>query len=1091
MNLHIGEMEDGHYISLEGIYMMVQYIWDNIRALLQEDFAVDDLISLCYDSLDFQPAYGLLTLNTDQESLIEKLIAYSKEQSKTKHLLDLTENLNPSAFENHKPYIDIDINAEPIEALPKKSDCPYPGMVPFSEENAHHFFGREGEIAALLQKLEEQNFLFVLGPSGSGKSSLIFAGLITELKKRYPDYWLIKSIRLGSKPLQTFLATFGNDLDYTNHTSPLHQSNVDYWTRLVHAMLLRNNPAQRLLLIIDQFEDLFTQASQADQTLFCKIITVLCRVRYCTLLPVMRTDFYSDLMNSDLWPIDYGDRLEVAPLRGESLRQAITKPAIGLNVYIRQDLQERLVIDAADEPGTLPLVQETMVRLWEKMQGNILTLNDYEKKGNGEAGGLAIALISKADSVVDKLSDEKQDIAKRIFLRLVQLGKGRADTRCRQPIENLRAATDDQGHFEQTLTHLTQNRLLTLSAEQRGGQRQVDIAHEALIQHWPRLRFWIEENREMMRVHDLLTKAAVDWQQNGYHDDYLYRGARLVQAEEWAQLYGFALNELEYDFLEASKRSSKEQDRLNTLYHIIRKLSFILDLDQVLRETLRLMHRSIKMSYGAILLHDLPTNTLICHAEIGDGNSWKKRNEHLSPYSISMKRGRKILERGQVIRVGDLDNDTEWLPQRKVLDCRSGVAAPLISDSEPIGLMLLFHHDIDYFVDDHIGLIEATIPLISTAIDNACLHGYFIEQSTRFEAEATKNQAIVEGIANGVMIIDADNRIQSVNTPALHILKANKNDYSGRYLQDLRTPEPETIDERIINDLAKTILNAETRNQQIISNPYLTFRTQKDKQVVEATLSTIKPSTEGLSNTLVVLRDVSYETELERLRSELISNVAFALRTPMTSIKGYIDLLAADCVDSPETQKEFIRIVKANSDRIADLIMNYMIMMEIGSNLVEITPQVVHVETLIKEAISNVHNQIREKKLTCKVQIPHKLNPIKVDSNRVAQILNQLIDNAIKYTQPYDNILITLTSHGAWIQINIQDTGYGISEAELSQVFDRFYQGQQHKSGLLEYGTGLGLSIVKALVERLGGTVWVASKLGEGSTFSFTLPKNK
>ena len=365
----------------------------------------------------------------------------------------------------------------PVPGPASKPPCPYPGMVPFRAKDARFFYGREDEIEQMLQHLRHQRYLWVIGPSGSGKSSLVNAGLLPKLTASSyfsPGYWLVRSMRPGSRPTH----------DHDHGHSAATRSNPG---GAVASLLAASSPAQRLLLVIDQFEELFAQAERTEQARFIAALKGLRAVENCALLIAMRADFYPDLMNSDLWPIDASQRLEIGPLRGQALRLAIERPAADVGVYPEAGLVERLLADAADEPGVLPLVQETMVRLWGKMQRRVLTLSAYERLGGEGRSGLAVAMVEKANATLADLpTEEHRALARRIFLRLVQFGEGRADTRRQQSIADL-ASVGEATLFDQTLRHLADNRLLTQSGEEKEASKKVDLAHEALITVWPTL----------------------------------------------------------------------------------------------------------------------------------------------------------------------------------------------------------------------------------------------------------------------------------------------------------------------------------------------------------------------------------------------------------------------------------------------------------------------------------------------------------------------------------------------------------------------------------------------------------------------------
>jgi len=256
----------------------------------------------------------------------------------------------------------------------------------------------------ILNHLRHRRFLLVFGPSGSGKSSLIQAGLLTRLHdgRHFPSgIWLARELRPGDQPVQALGAAIGQ---------------IGEPSQVVAKLLADHPPAQRLLLVIDQFEELFTQAPREEQAHFIRLLQDLRLIRECTILIAMRADFYADLMNSDLWPIAPSQRLEISPLRGATLRRAIQQPAMDVGVRLEADLVERLLADAADEPGALPLVQETMTLLWAEMQGHVLPLSAYERLSSGGRSGLAVALAMKADATLDDLPAPQQEIARRIFL---------------------------------------------------------------------------------------------------------------------------------------------------------------------------------------------------------------------------------------------------------------------------------------------------------------------------------------------------------------------------------------------------------------------------------------------------------------------------------------------------------------------------------------------------------------------------------------------------------------------------------------------------------------------------------------------------
>lgn len=437
----------------------------------------------------------------------------------------------------------------PLPAPAPPPDCPYPGMKPFGLGDRDRFFGREKEIGELLERLRLHPFITVIGPSGSGKSSLVFAGLIPALRESRlfgSGGWRIESMRPGETPETT----------------------------LRQALAAETPESARLLLVVDQFEELFTLAKE-EAVPFQESLLKLAKTSNVYLVLTVRADFYAELMTSLLWQEIQNYRLEVVPLDAKGLQQAILKPAEAVGVFVEAALVERLVTDAAGEPGVLPLIQETLVLLWQRLERRFLPLRAYEAlvlprtayggQETGQKTGLLVAIARRADQAIKELRDEpekQQAIARRIFLRLIQFGEGRADTRRQQTVEALRAATDDPALFNKTLTHLVNCRLLTPSGDDKHSTRKIDIAHEALITGWPELQQWITRRRQAEDARRRLAAKAEEWR-NGKRG-LLDEKNELPEAENW--LSSPDANDLGYDealpaMVAASRKAIEELEQ--------------------------------------------------------------------------------------------------------------------------------------------------------------------------------------------------------------------------------------------------------------------------------------------------------------------------------------------------------------------------------------------------------------------------------------------------------------------------------------------------------------------------------------------------
>ena len=231
------------------------------------------------------------------------------------------------------------------------------------------------------------------------------------------------------------------------------------------------------MLVIDQFEELFTQGATEAAGFFAAIQRLIA-LRQCFVVLTVRADFFGDLLSSTLWPTIQAHRLEIAPLGANQLRAALVKPAEAVGVFIESALVERLVAGSAGQPGLLPFVQEVMVRLWAKLERRYLPLRAYEALvlplagySGSERSGIQAAMAQLADEMISRLNPEQQRIARRIFLRLVQFGEGRDNTRRQQPVSALRTNDENAALFDHTLRFLAENRLIVLSGEEGGETR--------------------------------------------------------------------------------------------------------------------------------------------------------------------------------------------------------------------------------------------------------------------------------------------------------------------------------------------------------------------------------------------------------------------------------------------------------------------------------------------------------------------------------------------------------------------------------------------------------------------------------------------
>ena len=261
----------------------------------------------------------------------------------------------------------------------------------------------------------------------------------------------------------------------------------------------------------------------------------------------MRSDFYSKVAAyKGLAETITVHQMLVSPMTEKELREAILLPAETVGLELEKALVETLLKDTIEAPGVLPLLQHSLLELFERRNGNLLTLAAYQ-----EIGGVKGALAHRADATLDTLTEEERQLTRRIFLRLVQPGEGLADTRRRAAFSEVLSRKGETGMLEMVVQTLTNANLLVTSHDPDTQEVVLDVSHEALIREWPRLREWLDEDQQGLRIRTHLSQAAQEWDARGRDEDTVYRGARLLEAEEWAAAHPDDINPLEKTFLEA------------------------------------------------------------------------------------------------------------------------------------------------------------------------------------------------------------------------------------------------------------------------------------------------------------------------------------------------------------------------------------------------------------------------------------------------------------------------------------------------------------------------------------------------------------
>jgi WD40 repeat protein/class 3 adenylate cyclase len=434
------------------------------------------------------------------------------------------------------------------ERDPASEICPYKGLATFEVEDAAYFFGRERLVGELAARTVGVGLLGVVGASGSGKSSAVLAGLVPSLAAGLlpgSERWRVARMRPNEHPLQEMRAAL---------LSAGLSSNSDDDLAGALGQLDRGG---RLILLVDQFEEVFTTAIDEERDAF---VATLARAasddkERVIIVLTLRADFYGHCGEyPELARLLTANHVLVGTMRADELQRAIDLPARRLGVRVESGLSRALADEVADEPGGLPLLSTTLVELWAAREDGWLRIDAYER-----SGGLRGAVARLAERSYQQLTDAEKQTAKSLLLRLV--GSGEGDTAVRRSVPVGEFDFERDSAAATVLARLIQDRLLTRRED------IVEIAHEALIREWPRLRDWLEEDVHGRAVRAHLTAAAKQWQESERSPAELYRGPRLSVVMDWADTHPQQLNTLEREFVsesrQASEREAERQRRTN------------------------------------------------------------------------------------------------------------------------------------------------------------------------------------------------------------------------------------------------------------------------------------------------------------------------------------------------------------------------------------------------------------------------------------------------------------------------------------------------------------------------------------------------
>ena len=431
--------------------------------------------------------------------------------------------------------------------------CPYQGLFHFGPNNSDFFFGREVFVSRLIRAVEKYSFVPVLGASGSGKSSAVLAGLVPKLQQS--GCWQFTHFRPGSEPFYTLAVAL----------VPLYEPQQDATEQMAQARRLaallqsgevrlsdvitsiqQNYPNQRVLLIADQFEELYTLCRDKKtrrQFLDC-LLTELSETSNSSsalvVVATMRADFLSSALSHRRFADALKADIKLGAMSPEELLEVIEKPATKMGITFESGLAHRILKDVEHAPGNLPLLEFALTELWKQRSNRELTHSAYE--AIGEVDG---SLARYADEQYAKLSTAERMQVRRVFIQLVRPGEGTEDTR-------RRATKAELGDDQWALVKQLADTRLVVTSQNEAQQETVEVVHEALIRNWGELRRWMTTDREFRAWQERLRGSMQQWEATDHDDGALLRGAAFAEAKERLEKRREDLSETERTFVEAS-----------------------------------------------------------------------------------------------------------------------------------------------------------------------------------------------------------------------------------------------------------------------------------------------------------------------------------------------------------------------------------------------------------------------------------------------------------------------------------------------------------------------------------------------------------
>ncbi|VAW34605.1 High-affnity carbon uptake protein Hat/HatR [hydrothermal vent metagenome] len=663
-----------------------------LRKLMDAAFNFNELRTLCFDlGYDFDKFGGE---SQGKTAVIRKTIEYADKQNQLEQLIAACATATPN----------YDWPTGPAPDQP----CPYRGLFAFREEDKHLFFGREAFTEMLTEFVLARRLTAVIGSSGSGKSSVVFAGLIPALRQQ--GNWLVVTFRPGERPFHALAAVLMPHLDpmlskvdqlaETKNLANRLQAGELALADILPDILAQQAANTRLLLIADQFEELYTLCPDGDtRHRFLDLLLdnegghKALPYNFHTVL-TLRADFMGQaLAYPPLVAALQNNDIKLGPMTPNELRRAIAEPAKRATVQLEDGLIDRILDDMGTDGRNLPLLEFALTELWQQQNGHQLSHTAYERIGQVRG-----ALARHADTIYDSLTAAEQAQAERIFVQLVHPGAGAEDTR--------RLATKAEiGKANWPLVQKlagSDTRLLVADQDD-SGKNSAEVIHEALIQHWQRLQSWMDTHRDFRAWQERLRNDLDFWVKNNQREGFLLSGGPLFLAKEQLKNHSPKINRLEKSYIlksiQSDRKIQKEKlaqlQRLRTVSRITPIISASINLNQISRNIIQEILTAFNKADNACLVEHLPNKNQVAIA--ANTHQFYRvdvplNGEETFRTQLDKRRGivGRVIMTGEPVNVQDISQDVDYIRANSAT--QSELAVPIVID-EVISYVLIVESD--------------------------------------------------------------------------------------------------------------------------------------------------------------------------------------------------------------------------------------------------------------------------------------------------------------------------------------------------------------------------------------------------------------